>query len=95
MFEMIWAIWWVWIIAALALATLEVVAPAQIFLGFAIGALGVGAALLVGVPGLANSLPLTSLVFAVLSLVAWIGVRRMVGVRDGQVKVWEKDINED
>ena len=95
MFEMIWAIWWVWIIAALALATLEVVAPAQIFLGFAVGALGVGAGLLVGVPGLATSLPLTSLVFAVLSLVAWIGVRRMVGVRKGQVKVWEKDINED
>ncbi len=95
MFEMIWAIWWVWIIAALVLATLEVVAPAQIFLGFAIGALGVGAALLVGVPGLANSLPLTSLVFAFLSLGAWIGVRRMVGVREGQVKVWEKDINDD
>jgi membrane protein implicated in regulation of membrane protease activity len=95
MFEMVWAIWWVWIIAALALATLEVVAPAQIFLGFAIGALGVGVALLVGVPGLANSLPMTSLVFAVLSLIAWIGVRRMVGVREGQVKIWEKDINED
>ncbi|MGI9389429.1 MAG: NfeD family protein [Boseongicola sp.] len=95
MFEMVWAIWWVWIIAALALATLEVVAPAQIFLGFAVGALGVGLALLVGVPGLATSLPLTSLVFAILSLFAWIAVRRMVGVREGQVKVWEKDINED
>ena len=95
MFEMIWAIWWVWIIAALVLATLEVVAPAQIFLGFAIGALGVGIALFVGIPGLEDSLPLTSLVFAVLSLVAWIGVRRLVGVREGQVKVWEKDINED
>jgi membrane protein implicated in regulation of membrane protease activity len=95
MFEMIWAIWWVWIIAALALATLEVVAPAQIFLGFAVGALGVGAGLFVGVPGLANSLPVTSIVFAVLSLVAWIGVRRLVGVREGQVKVWKKDINED
>lgn len=95
MFEMIWAIWWVWIIAALALATLEVVAPAQIFLGFAVGALGVGAGIFVGVPGLANSLPVTSIVFAVLSLVAWIGVRRLVGVREGQVKVWKKDINED
>ncbi|MGI9394270.1 MAG: NfeD family protein [Boseongicola sp.] len=95
MFEMIWAIWWVWIVAALALATLEVVAPAQIFLGFAVGALGVGLALLAGVPGLAESLPLTSLVFAIFSLIAWIAVRRLVGVRKGQVKVWEKDINED
>ena len=44
---------------------------------------------------LATSLPLTRLVFAFLSLAAWIGVRRMVGVRTGQVKVWEKDNNED
>ncbi len=95
MFEMIWSVWWVWIIAALVLATLEVVAPAQIFLGFAIEALGVGLALWGGILGLANSLPLTALVFAILSLVAWIAVRRMVGVRDGQVKVWDKDINED
>jgi len=95
MFEMIWAIWWVWIIAALLLATLEVVAPAQIFLGFAVGALGVGLALWGGLLGLASSLPLTVLVFAVLSLAAWIAIRRMVGVRKGQVKVWEKDINED
>ncbi len=95
MFEMIWSIWWVWIIAALLLATLEVVAPAQIFLGFAVGALGVGLALWGGVLGLANSLPLTVLVFAILSLVAWIAVRRLVGVRKGQVKVWETDINED
>ena len=95
MFEMIWSIWWVWIIAALLLATLEVVAPSQIFLGFAIGALGVGLALWGGVLGLAKSLPLTALVFAILSLVAWIAVRRLVGVRKGQVKVWERDINED
>lgn len=95
MFEMIWAIWWVWIIAALLLATLEVVAPAQIFLGFAIGALGVGLTLWGGLLGLANSLPLTVLVFAILSLLAWIAVRRLVGVRKGQVKVWETDINED
>ncbi len=93
--EMIWAIWWVWVIAALALATLEVVAPAQIFLGFALGALGVGVGLLAGVPGMATSAPLTFLIFAVLSLLAWIVVRRAVGVREGQVKVWERDINDD
>ena len=33
-----------------------------------------------------------TLVFAVLSLVAWIVLRRVVGVKDGQVKVWDKDI---
>ncbi|MDD9921062.1 MAG: hypothetical protein OXQ92_02105 [Boseongicola sp.] len=92
---MVWSIWWVWIIGALLLGALEVVAPAQILLGFAVGALGVGLGLLAGVPGLSTSLPLISIVFAALSLIAWIVIRRMVGVREGQVKVWDRDINED
>ena len=91
----IWSLWWVWMIGALLLAILEVIAPAQIFLGFAAGAAGVGLALLAGVPGLAGSLPLTLLVFAVLSLVAWLILRPMLGVREGQVKHFERDINED
>ncbi|NNE79974.1 MAG: hypothetical protein HKN18_06835 [Silicimonas sp.] len=91
----VWSLWWVWMVGALLLAILEVVAPAQIFLGFAAGAAGVGFALLVGVPGLAGSLPLTLLVFAVLSLVAWLVLRPMLGVRKGQVKHFEHDINED
>lgn len=90
-----WSVWWIWIVGAFALAFLEVLAPAQIFLGFAIGAALTGLALLVGIPGLAGSLPATLLVFAILSLVAWIVVRRVVGVRDGQIKVWDRDINED
>ena len=53
----IWSLWWVWMVGALVLAILEVLAPAQIFLGFAIGAAGVGLALLVGIPGLSGSLP--------------------------------------
>ncbi|CAN0606093.1 unnamed protein product, partial [Ectocarpus sp. 12 AP-2014] len=73
---------------------LEVLAPAQIFLGFALGAAGVGLGLLVGIPGLSTSLPMALVVFGVLSLIAWIGIRRMVGVREGQVKVWDRDINE-
>lgn len=95
MLEMIWAVWWAWVIAAIVLAFLEVVAPAQIFLGFSLGALGVGGALLVGVPGLAGSLPMVFLLFAVLSLIAWIAVRQLVGVREGQVKVIDRDINDD
>ena len=38
----LWSLWWVWMVGALALAILEVLAPAQIFLGFAAGAAGVG-----------------------------------------------------
>ena len=41
-----WSLWWVWMVGALLLAILEVMAPAQIFLGFAIGAAGVGAEVL-------------------------------------------------
>jgi inner membrane protein len=37
--------------------------------------------------------PVLALVFAVLSLVAWVALRRMVGVKEGQVKMWDKDIN--
>ena len=90
-----WSVWWVWIVGALVIGFLEVLAPAQIFLGFAVGAAVTGLALLIGVPGLATSLPATLLLFAILSLVSWVVVRRLVGVRDGQVKVWERDINED
>lgn len=91
----IWSLWWVWMVGALVLAILEVVAPAQIFLGFAAGAAGVGLALLIGIPGLAGSLPATLLVFAVLSLVAWLLLRPLLGIRDGQAKHFEHDINED
>ena len=90
-----WATWWIWMIGALALGFVEVLAPAQIFLGFAVGAALTGLALLLGVPGLATSFPLTLTVFAVLSLAAWIVTRRVLGVRKGQVKVWDRDINED
>ena len=90
-----WATWWIWMVGALALAFIEVLAPAQVFLGFAVGAAATGLALLVGVPGLETSLPLTLVVFAALSLVAWIITRKVLGVRPGQVKVWDRDINED
>lgn len=93
-----WSAWWIWMIGALALATLEVLAPAQIFLGFAIGAALVGFLMLVGGPvaaAMAVSVPLTLLLFAILSLVAWLVLRRLVGVRKGQVKVWDRDVNED
>ena len=93
-----WSLWWVWVIAALALGFLEVLVPSWAFLGFAIGAALTGGILGVGGPlatWLAGSLPATLLVFAFLSLVAWLALRRAVGVRQGQVKVWDRDINED
>jgi membrane protein implicated in regulation of membrane protease activity len=88
---MIWELWWSWVVFGVALAVLEVLVPGFIFLGFAVGAVLVG--VLVGLGLLGGSVPVLALVFAVLSLGAWIVLRRVVGVKDGQVKVWDKDIN--
>jgi len=84
--------WWVWMSAALLLATAEVIIPGWVFLGFAIGALAMGVLLLLGVAGL--SLPLTLVVFAVLSLASYIGLRWMFGLKTGQVTHFDKDIND-
>ena len=35
------------------------------------------------------------LFFAVVSLISWLGLRRWLGVREGQVKEFDHDINED
>ena len=87
-----WNVWWVWIVAGFGLGVLEILAPGYIFLGFAMGALLTGVLLGVGVMG--GSLPALLAVFAVLSLATWLVLRRVVGVREGQAKIWHKDINE-
>lgn len=87
----LWTVWWVWIVAGVALAVLEVLVPGFVFLGFAISAGLVG--VLVGAGVLGGNVPVLALVFAVLALVAWLVLRRMVGIKEGQVKIWDKDIN--
>lgn len=84
--------WWVWVVAGFALGVLEVLVPGFIFLGFAIGAVLTG--VLVGIGALGGSLPLMVLVFAVLSVAAWLGLRATVGTKAGQVKIWDKDVND-
>ncbi|MEO8243511.1 MAG: hypothetical protein ABI832_14495 [bacterium] len=86
-----WEVWWVWVVFGVALGLLELIVPGFIFLGFAIGAVVTGG--LVGVGVLGANAPLLVLVFAVLSLVAFVLLRRLVGVTPGQVKIWDKDIN--
>jgi inner membrane protein len=83
--------WWAWVILGFALGVLEVMVPGFIFLGFAIGAVLTG--ILVGL-GITAGLPALILIFAVVSVVAWLVLRRVVGVRDGQVKIWDRDIND-
>lgn len=89
-----WTSWVFWMIAAVVLAILEVFAPSFIFLGFAIGAAVMGLILLVGGSAVSLGLPMTFLVFAVVSLISWIALRQLLGVRRGQVKVWDEDIND-
>ena len=89
---MLWQAWWVWMAAGVILGILEVLAPAFVLLGFAIGAVLVGLLMLIGVLG--HSLPVTLLVFSIASLISWIALRQLVGVRRGQTKIWDRDINE-
>ena len=87
-----WAVWWVWIVAGFSLGVLEILVPGYIFLGFAIGALIVGAGLGIGVLG--GSWPLLLLTFALVSLGAWGILRRIMGVQKGQLRLWDRDIND-
>lgn len=88
----LWQVWWVWVVVGFALGGLEILAPGYIFLGFAIGAVLTGA--LVGFGILGGVVSGLLLAFAVLSLAAWFALRRTMGVRAGQVKVWDRDIND-
>lgn len=88
----LWEQWWVWMSGAVLLATLEVLAPGYIFLGFAIGAFALGVLLVLQLS--LGGLPLTLLVFAILSLIAYLGMRRFFGLKSGSVKLWDRDIND-
>lgn len=91
----LWAVWWVWIVAALLLSIVEVFVPAFFFLGMAAGAAVVGVGLAIGLLGLIGvSLPLLLFVFAATSVIGAVLLRRWLGVRRGQVKTWDTDINE-
>jgi len=87
----LWSLWWVWLSAALVLAILEVLAPGFIFLGFAGGAAIVGLLLLTP---LSPGLPLLLTLFAVLSLLSWLALRRYFRAPGGNTRMVHKDIND-
>ncbi|NIZ14221.1 hypothetical protein [Phaeobacter sp. HF9A] len=87
----LWSLWWIWGALALTLAIIEILAPGFIFLGFAIGAAGAAVLLLIG---MAPSLPLLLLLFAALSLAAWLLLKRLFALPRGQVKTFDTDIND-
>ncbi|SMR82428.1 hypothetical protein SAMN04488030_2780 [Aliiroseovarius halocynthiae] len=88
---MLWSVWWAWIGGAIALVILEILAPGYVFLGFAIGASAVGILLALGI---SLSLPVMLVILGAVALVSWLGLRKFFGVRKGQTKVWDTDINE-
>ena len=88
-----WSVWWVWIVGGFAVGIVEVLVPGYIFLGFAGGAMLVGALLGLGLVG-GQSLSLLLMIFAFASLVIWGGLRLAIGTRPGQVKLWKSDIND-
>lgn len=89
---MIWLNGWLWIIAALVLAVLELVVPGWVFMGFASAIAVMGLLLLTGL--WTAGLPVTLVVTAVLSAVVWLILRRVAGVQKGQVRRWDRDIND-
>ena len=88
----LWHLWWAWVAAGLGLGLLELVIPGYVFLGVSMGAVATGLLVALGLDG--TSAPVLLMVFAMLSLVSWIAVRRVAGVRRGQVKRWDRDIND-
>lgn len=91
--DVVWLTWWVWGVAALALIVIEMLAPGFIALGFGIGA-GIIAALFFVAPKLVIAPSLLALLFALLSLGAWLVLRRVFALPKGQVKKFDHDIND-
>ncbi|QYK42099.1 MAG: hypothetical protein KF887_02885 [Paracoccaceae bacterium] len=89
---MLWQVWWVWVAGGLVIGAIEILIPGYIFLGFAIGAVATG--ILIGIGLLGGSFAVLLAVFALLSVLAWLGLRQAMGRRDGQVKIWTRDIND-
>ena len=86
-----WQLWWVWLTAGVVLAILEVAVPGFIFLGFALGAV-----IMAGVVTLfpAIGTPALLAIFAILSLLAWIGLRMGFRKQSSGARVVTRDINE-
>ena len=85
-------LWWVWVLAGLGLAILEVLIPGYVFAGFAVAAVLTGGLVWLGIMG--SSLPAMLVVFALVSLGAWAGLRFAFGRNLGEAKRWDRDIND-
>ncbi|MEM8823311.1 MAG: hypothetical protein AAGF30_06850 [Pseudomonadota bacterium] len=95
-----WAIWWAWMLVGLGFGVLELVLPSYIMLGFAIGAgligLGLMTGLLAPLVGLMGAYGPASLIllFALLSMGAWIALRKIFGKPGQAAQTFDKDVND-
>lgn len=89
-----WSQWWVWLVFALLLAIAEIFAPATVLLGFAIGAALTAGALAMDFALVSASVPRSLAFFGAASIIAWLILRQVIGVRKGQVKHFDEDIND-
>lgn len=87
-----WANGWLWISAGLVVALIELLLPGYLFIGTALALVAMGGLLLAGLwtGGLAGALVVTGL----LSIIAWVLLRRLMGVQRDQVRIWDRDIND-
>jgi membrane protein implicated in regulation of membrane protease activity len=86
------SLWWVWLSAALVFGLIEILAPGFLFLGFALGALVMSAITAFSLVGLSLSAKLA--VFAVLSLICWLALRRAFRPPTGTVETFDHDVND-
>ena len=87
-----WTLWWVWLVLAALLGVAEMLLPGFILLGFAIGALVMALLAATGLTG--SSFALSVLIYAVASVIAWWWLNRMFPRDRGNVRVWDRDIND-
>ncbi|MFT6674027.1 MAG: hypothetical protein ACJAVM_000198 [Sulfitobacter sp.] len=83
--------WWIWVCIALALGVIELLAPGFIFLGFAGGALAMTLVVLV-FPAI--NIPALLALFALLSLLSWVILRRVFHRQSSGARIVTNDINE-
>lgn len=83
---------WVWLVAAVVLGILELLAPGYIFLGFAIGSAVLG--LILTLTGVSLTVPWALFIVAAVSLAAYVALRYFFRKETGQVKTWDTDIND-
>ena len=83
---------WLWLIAAFLLAGVELLVPGWAFMGLAASVGLMGVLLLTGL--WTAGLPVTLVVMALLSALAWLVFRRLWPTSQGSRRIWNRDIND-